>query len=708
MSKQAESNNMRLNIRKSHAILLMSIVSPVLLNAQFQRASPEELKMTSDPKAPGAAAVYLDIEDSTDDMLHARTVYVRIKILQEKGKELATVELPRIDDEEIDRDFATMQLPYQQTNMQLGQPGVVGGNRVVISDLKARTIHADGTIVPLEGKLEDLLKKEMTPQHTESTVVHLPGVEVGSILEYRFVERYDGLYSSPHWQIQRNYFVQKAHYSFLPYKSYWTGMDGSVGSYLIDRHGNPLNYLVYYPKLPSHAEIKRDGTQHFILDVADVPAAPQEEWMPPSDNMLYRVLFYYRSDSDAKDFWTKETRAWSKRVDRLAEPTSTIKDAVGTLIVPGDSDLEKAKKLYRAVQALDNTDFHGSQAHTATTVAKERRSEETWTQKSGSSEDIALLYLSMLRAAGLTAYDMKVVNRDHSTFAPEILYFDQLDDDIIFLDLKSKEGKEIVLDPGQKMCPFGVVHWKHTGAGGIREGANGKALATSPFQPYTANTLTRIGDIKVDDHGVITGSLRFTMDGQDALRWRQEALLSKDAEVKKQFDQWMQSTAPAGLELHLDRFEGLASPDANLTAFVRATGSFSATTAHGLQIPCFPFEVRARQPFTDETGRLTAVDMHYGNRVTDQVTYHLPAEMKILGIPQEITVPWESHAIFTVKAKAEPGQITIARSLDRAFALASQADFKGLREFYEKVDATDKQELHLSQTTGSGASSGAN
>jgi len=32
--------------------------------------------------------------------------------------------------------------------------------------------------------------------------------------------------------------------------------------------------------------------------------------------------------------------------------------------------------------------------------------EDTWAQKSGSSEDIAQLYLAMLRAAGLTAYAM--------------------------------------------------------------------------------------------------------------------------------------------------------------------------------------------------------------------------------------------------------------------------------------------------------------
>ena len=35
----------------------------------------------------------------------------------------------------------------------------------------------------------------------------------------------------------------------------------------------------------------------------------------------------------------------------------------------------------------------------------------------------------------------------------------QLDDYIAIVVL---DGKDVYLDPGQKMCPFGLLHWKHT------------------------------------------------------------------------------------------------------------------------------------------------------------------------------------------------------------------------------------------------------
>ena len=43
--------------------------------------------MTSDPKAPGAAAVYLEIKEIANDPMHYQSYYARIKVLTEKGKD---------------------------------------------------------------------------------------------------------------------------------------------------------------------------------------------------------------------------------------------------------------------------------------------------------------------------------------------------------------------------------------------------------------------------------------------------------------------------------------------------------------------------------------------------------------------------------------------------------------------------------------------
>ena len=69
-----------------------SLAAP-LARAAVDQPTPEELSMTSQPQVPGAAAVYLYREETTDDNLHMFSIYVRLKVLTERGKEYANVEL---------------------------------------------------------------------------------------------------------------------------------------------------------------------------------------------------------------------------------------------------------------------------------------------------------------------------------------------------------------------------------------------------------------------------------------------------------------------------------------------------------------------------------------------------------------------------------------------------------------------------------------
>src|ERR1035438_5495067 len=110
------------------SLLLFAAACPALLLAQFQQPTDEELKMTADPKAPGAAAVFLNVTETADRDVNFESYYARIKVLTEKGKNLAVVELP-----------------YRKHFYK-------------VADIKGRTIHQDGTIIPLTGKPDDLLE----------------------------------------------------------------------------------------------------------------------------------------------------------------------------------------------------------------------------------------------------------------------------------------------------------------------------------------------------------------------------------------------------------------------------------------------------------------------------------------------------------------------------------------------------------------------
>jgi hypothetical protein len=663
------------------ALLLLAIASPPLLRAQFQQPTPEELSMTADPKAPGAAAVYLNVEVTSDDDLHFHSFYARIKVLQEKGKELATVEVPYLKNE---------------TKSQFYNPYMLGTEATRIEEIKARTIHADGTVIPMTLKAEDLLYEKKTSidgsQQIDMKVFNLPSVEVGSILEYFFKIRFDDHYwEPPQWDIQQPYFIHKAHYVYTPHGTFKTGSIYSIDS----SGGLSVNHLIWWPVLPDGVTVKRDIAGVFSLDMDDVPPLPTEEWMPPMRNFRYKVIFYYKIATDNGDYWIYAVRDWSRDVDHFSEPSKHIHEAVAGLIAPGDSELDKARKLYRAVQALDNTDFSRKKSESELkqlNIKQTKRAEDIWKQQSGSSEEIALLYLAMLRAAGLSAKAMKVADREQGTFDPGYLSISQFQDTIIDLNIG---GKEMLLDPGEKMCPFQALHWRHSNASGFMQGSNGKTSNNTPPQSYPDNNTTRWADITVDSQGGVQGTLRFAMIGQPALYWRQLALTNDETEVKKQFDSWLETIVPEGVEAHIDHFLGLDNPDVNLVAVIKAQGKLGAAAGKRLLLPSFFFETRSSQPFVGEENRQEPVDMHYSEIVNDQAVYHLPDGMAIEGAPQDTKISWPAHAILSASTEQAPGQITIHRSLARAFTFVLKDQYQDLRAFYQKVAASDQQQLVL-------------
>lgn len=639
------------------AVLLLAAISPAFVCAQFQPPNPDELKMTDDPKAPGAAAVYLEIKEMENDPLHYESFYKRIKVFTEKGKELATVELP-----------------YLQGDSK-------------ITSIKGRTIHPDGTIIPLTVKPEDLLIAKSGDLKANKKVFTLPNVEVGSVLEYYYEIHYDDdRYSSPEWSVQNSYFVHKAHYEFV----------AETDIELADSHGRVIRRLLWWPQLPPGVSVVNSVGGKFTLDLTDVPASPDEDWMPPINSLLYRVGFYYTAAIDSRSFWLDDVKLWSKDVDQFAEPSKPIKDAVAGLISPSDSDLDKAKKLYIAVQALDNTDFSRKKSESEMKERKIKQignAKDTWEQKSGTSEDIAMLYLAMLRAAGLTAYAVKVVDRDRSVFNTAYLSLDQLDSTLVALSIG---GKEILLDPGEKMCPFQTVSWNHSGAGGIGQSAQGPSLITTPGQQYADNATERLGDVFIDAQGGVSGRINIIMNGQEALRWRQKALQEDETELKKEFDsEELDGKVPEGVEAHADHFIGLSDPYADLMAVVMVKGAMGTATAKRMILPGFFFESRAGVPFVKEDKRVIPVDMHYARRVTDEITYHFPDGATVEGGLEDSTIPWPNHAALISKAVAQPGQITVRHTMLVGFTFVKPEEYQDLRAFYQKVAGTDQEQLVL-------------
>ena len=357
---------------------------------------------------------------------------------------------------------------------------------------------------------------------------------------------------------------------------------------------------------------------------------------------------------------------------------------------------EKARKLYTAVQALDNTDFSRTKSNAERKKEKLkqiRSAEDVWSNKGGSSDEIALLYVSLARAVGLSAYAAQVANRDRVIFDPGYMTADQLDDYIVILNL---DGKDLILDPGQKMCPFGQLHWKHTDTAGLRMTLGSPSLFSlhKPPDATVSASVQRSASLVIVADGSVDGNIDVTMTGAEALYWRQIALQNDLDEVKKQFSESLRDYLPEGIHTDFDQFVGLDETGSALVAKLKVSGTLGSPTGKYLLLPEQLFNP-AKHPFVTEAKRITPIDMHYPRTEHDSATYTLPDGYTVGNIPQPAKASWPNHATFTIESAAGQKTVTVKRTLDRNFTLASPSEYSSLHDFYQKVAIADQAQLVL-------------
>lgn len=646
---------MRRFILLSGAVLLVAMGMPLGLLAQFQEPTKDELQMTADAKAPGSSAVYLNREDVTDQVTRTRTFAERIKVLTEKGKELATV-----------------RLPYDPASDKV--------------DVQGRTIHADGTIIPLTDKPADIEGVKVGKFQLDMLVFTLPSVEVGSILEYRITVTYRMSPEDPTWNIQQEYFVHKAHYSF--------------------KHFGPWSVSVGSRLGPDAKVGKDDKGSTYTLDLMDIPTLPDEDWMPPLNTVSWRVWFFHTNYSTPQAFWAQTGMQWAAFVKEYTSPTNTLKSAVSGMVDPSDTERQKAQKIYAAVMKLENTDYTREKSRVERKKEKIKEvnnAQDVWREKSGSSDELALLFVALCRAAGLDMDPMRVANRNRAIFDYGVLSTSQFED---YIAVGHLDGKEVFADPGEKLCPFGMLQWRHTMTSGFRpSGVKGApidtaTIARTPGTNDEASGVDRVADLTIDESGAVKGIVRIILRGQEALRWRQIAILSDENEMKKQFNEWIAPHLPEGVQGDFDHFLGLEDYNVNLLGFVRVSGSLGTTTGKRMFLPGMFFESKEKHPFVAEEKRAISVDVEYARSESDDVTYRLPAQFKVESRPEASQIEWADHAKLAITTTIDGDGVHVARQLENNYTIVDPKDYGKLHEFYQKLAVADQQQVVLVKSAG--------
>src|SRR5712691_772161 len=379
--------------------------------------SPEELKMTSEPKASGAPAIILyrqiDRDDSDSRTPHEYN-YVREKIFTEEGRKYADVEIPFFKENEN------------------------------VHSIKARTIRPDGTIVNFDGKIyEKEIVKARGLKYLAKTFT-LSDVQPGSIIEYHYtIDFAEYLVFDSNWVLSDELFSKKSKFTLKPYGEWalqWSWPNG----------------------LPEGAKPPANENKVIHMEAQDIPAFQVEDDMPPEAAMKLRVDFVYSEDGFEKEpekFWKKQGKKMNDAAESFANKRKAMEQAVAEIVSPGDSPDIKLQKIYARVQKIRNTSYEIEKTEQEQKRAKEKEInsvEDVWKRGYGDGYQITWLFLGLARAAGFDASPVRIATRNDHFFQRNIMRSRDLNTNVVLVKLN---GKDMYFDPGSEFTPFGLLPW---------------------------------------------------------------------------------------------------------------------------------------------------------------------------------------------------------------------------------------------------------
>lgn len=605
--------------------------------------------MTSEPKAPGAMAIYLYRQVDRNDVENREYNYARIKVFTDEGRKYADIEIPFV------KGFGD------------------------IKNIQARTIHPDGRIIDFNGKpYEKMVIKAKGVKFLAKTFT-MPDVEAGSIIEYRYtrINPEDWIFDA-RWLLSEELFTKRAKFSL--HQSLNNGLQWSWP------RGLPPGTN---PPVMDHRTVR--------LETQDVPAFQIEDYMPPPDQMKYRVEFRYTNnmEKDSDKFWKQEAKRLYGNIEAFTDKRKSMEQAVAQLVSPSDTPEQKLQEIYARCQKVRNTTFERekSQQEIDREKLKEIQNvEDIWKRGYGSGYGITWLFLALTRAAGFDASPVLVSTRDTHFFNPKLMNQNDLNTNVVLIKL---DGKDFYFDPGVAFAPFGMLPWSETDASGMRLDKDGGTWVITPVPDPASSGIHRQASLQLDDSGSLEGTAILTFNGLSALGRRIDEHDADDVDRKKFLENEMKAYVPVTMEAELTNKPDWSSSATTLVAefHVKVPGWASAAGRRTL-VPAELFGGGEKHVF-EGSNRVHPIYFNYPYSDTDDITITPPSGWQLSALPQPQNGDLKVLA-YSISTEQKEGALHVRRRLMVNAEMLAVKDYATVRRFFGNVRSADDQQVVLS------------
>ncbi len=633
-----------------------TFVSPAF-SSNFPPVSQAELRMTSEPKAPGASAVILyrqvDRDDTDNGTAHENNYY-RIKIFTEEGRKNADIEIPFVK----------------------GEDEVVR--------IQGRTTKPDGSTIEFNGIVADKYLVKARGLKVLARTFTLPAVEPGCVIEYSYTLDLEHVYDS-HWILSEDIFTKLARFSLKPYKS----------DYI------PITLRWSWHNLPTGAEPKEGPGRIIRMETADIAAFQTEDFMPPQDELKSRVDFIYEAelpDRDPNAFWKRIGKKRNEALERFVGKHKAMEQAVAQIVSANDPPEVKLRKLYDRVQQMRNTSYESSKTEQETKREKEKpidNVEELWKRGYGDGVQLTWLYLALARAAGFEAYGCWVSDRHNYFFNSNTMESGKLDANVVLVNLN---GKDLYFDPGGAFTPYGLLNWSETGVQGLRLDKDGGNWIVTTLPYSSESQMDRRAKLNLSESGDLEGKLTVTYTGLEGMYRRLEMRHSDDVERKKFLEDDVKDQIPSAAEVELTNHPDWTNAEAPLVAeFDLKVPGWASGAGKRALLPAGLFSSGEKRLF-DHANRVYPIYFQYPYEKVDDIAIELPAGWQASSLPQPQTK--DGHIVtYTLSVATDKNVLHISRKMTFDFLLLEVKYYASLRNFFQVVRNGDEAQIVLQSGT---------
>ena len=442
------------------------------------------------------------------------------------------------------RSYADVEIPYL-------------AKRTSIEDIRGRTVRTDGTVIPFNGAVFDKLVVKYKSFRDEAKAFTLPGVEVGSIIEYAYAVR---------WKERLPDYVRNPAQFGHVFEDGWTipTTTWTVQQELFTRHavfvirpvkGGHLDFAKV--RLPDNWPSQQpDRTMR--MEANNVPAIEQEEHMPPESLLNSRVHFYY-TVGDVGNFWHSFSKVRADLAEKFTQKTHFLERAANDIAPLGDPPETRLRKLYARVQkfAISAMNPQRPRRRSSASILRRIKARKISTVTATPMRTKSTFCLRRWLAPPVSTRQSWRLSTESPRTSNEVLDGSQLDAMVVMVRLK--DGL-FYFDPASRFCPYGIVPWFESDTKGVRWDKVGGDVIEVATPANDSSAIERTAELKLQPDGGLEGTLEVMFTGQEALDWRLLASDEDEAGRRKLVEDEIKELTPTGATIGLESFNRVAGP----------------------------------------------------------------------------------------------------------------------------------------------------